>query len=137
MAFGDFNNDGRMDAIVTNQNALSELLINRSPGNHHWLMVKLVGTRSNRDGLGARLKVTPNGASSIFNHATTSTGFGASSDPRVHFGLGASDGVESLEIRWPSGTVQTLTGIKADQILTVREPDRGAKADGMRPASPQ
>ncbi len=137
VAFGDFNNDGRMDAIVTNQNALSELLINRSPGNHHWLMVKLVGTRSNRDGLGARLKVTPNGASSIFNHATTSTGFGASSDPRVHFGLGASDGVESLEIRWPSGTVQTLTGIKADQILTVREPDRGAKADGMRPASPQ
>jgi hypothetical protein len=124
VAFGDFNNDGRVDAIVTNQNSLPELLINRSPGNNHWLMVKLVGTQSNRDGLGARLKLTPSGALPIYNHATTSTGFGASSDSRVHFGLGASDRVERLEIRWPSGIVQTLTGLKADQILTVREPDK-------------
>jgi hypothetical protein len=98
--------------------------MNRSPGNNHWLMVKLIGTQSNRDGLGAQLKLTPSGGSPIYNHATTSTGFGGSSDPRVHFGLGASDRVELLEIRWPSGAVQTLTGLKADQILTVREPDK-------------
>jgi hypothetical protein len=123
VAFGDLNHDGRVDAIVTNQNDLPELLVNRSPGNNHWLLVKLIGTQSNRDGLGARLKLIPGGGTPLYNHATTSTGFGASSDPRVHFGLGRSDSVELLEIRWPSGIVQTLTGVKPDQILTVREPD--------------
>jgi enediyne biosynthesis protein E4 len=124
VAFGDLNNDGREDAIVTSQNDLPELLMNRSPGNNHWLLVKLIGSQSNRDGLGAQLKLTPNGGSPLYSHATTSTGFGASSDPRVHFGLGTSDTVESLEIRWPSGIVQNLAGVKSDRILTVREPEK-------------
>jgi enediyne biosynthesis protein E4 len=120
-AFGDLNNDGRMDAVVTVQNSRPEILMNRSPGKNHWLLVKLVGTRSNRDGLGAKLKVTPAGGSPLYNHATTSTGLGASSDPRVHFGLGSAGRIEKLEVWWPSGIHQTLQNMKPDQILTVRE----------------
>ena len=120
-AFGDFNNDGLVDVVVTNQNELPDLFRNRSPAPNHWLLVKLIGTRSNRDGLGARLKVTPEGGTPIFNHATTSTGLSASSDPRVHLGLGAAKRIEKLEIVWPSGVRQVLTGIQADQILTVHE----------------
>ncbi|MFN7996347.1 MAG: CRTAC1 family protein [Bryobacteraceae bacterium] len=123
-AFADFDNDGRIDVVVTNQNSLPDVFLNRSPGSHHWLMVRLIGTRSNHDGLGAQLKLTVSGRPPIYNHATTSMGFSASSDPRVHFGLGSADRVESLEIRWPSGIRQTLNGIRADQILLVREPER-------------
>ena len=119
---GDLNNDGRMDVVVTSQNSRPEIFLNRSPGANHWLLVKLVGTRSNRDGLGARLKATPAGGSPLYNHATTSTGLSASSDPRVHFGLGAAKSLDKLEIWWPSGIHQTLDRVSADQILTVREP---------------
>ena len=121
-AFGDLNNDGRMDVVVTIQNSRPEILLNRSPGSNHWLLVKLVGSRSNRDGLGARLKATIAGAAPQYNHATTSTGLGASSDPRVHFGLGTATRLDKLEIWWPSGIYQSLNDVKADQIVTVREP---------------
>jgi hypothetical protein len=120
-AMGDLNNDGRMDVVVTNQHALPEIWINRTVNSNHWLLVKLVGTRSNRDGLGARLKVTLADNSALYNHATTSTGYAASSDPRVHFGLGSYDHADKLEIWWPSGMHQTLTNVKGDQILVVHE----------------
>jgi hypothetical protein len=120
-AMGDMNNDGRMDMVVTNQHALAEIWINRTVNSNHWLLVKLVGTRSNRDGLGARLKVTLADDNALYNHATTSTGYGASSDPRVHFGLGRFDHAKKLEIWWPSGIHQTLTNVKGDQILVVHE----------------
>ncbi len=120
-ALGDLNNDGRMDVVVTIQNARPEILLNRSPGLNHWLLVKLVGSRSNRDGLGTRLKATIAGASPQWNHATTSTGLSSSSDPRVHFGLGTATVVDKLELWWPSGVHQVLEGVKADQILTVHE----------------
>jgi len=120
-AFGDLNNDGRIDVVVTNQNSRPEIFLNRSPGSNHWLLVKLVGNRSNRDGLGARLKATITGRAPLYNHATTSTGLSASSDPRVHFGLGAAARLENLEIWWPSGIHQSLSDVKADQILTMRE----------------
>jgi enediyne biosynthesis protein E4 len=124
-AFGDFNNDGRIDVVVTNQNTLPDLFLNRSRNGNHWLLVRLVGTRSNRDGLGARLKATPaGGGAPVYNHATTSTGFSASSDPRVHLGLGGAARVDKLEIWWPSGAHQSLSDVKADQVLTVREPER-------------
>jgi hypothetical protein len=121
-AMGDLNNDGRMDVVVTNQHALPEVWMNRTVNSNHWLLVKLVGTRSNRDGLGARLKVTLADNSALYNHATTSTGYGASSDPRVHFGLRGFDHANKLEIWWPSGVHQTLTNVKGDQILVVHEP---------------
>jgi hypothetical protein len=122
MAYGDLNNDGRIDVVVTIKDGRPEILLNRSADKNHWLLVKLAGARSNRDGLGARLKATLAGGPALYNHATTSTGLSASSDPRVHFGLGAAQRVEKLEIWWPSGIRQTLENVPANQILTVREP---------------
>jgi hypothetical protein len=122
MAYGDLNNDGRIDIVVTVKDGRPEILRNRSANKNHWLLVKLVGARSNRDGLGARLKATLAGGSALYNHATTSTGLSASSDSRIHFGLGAAQKVEKLEIWWPSGIRQTLENVPADHILTVHEP---------------
>jgi hypothetical protein len=79
-----------------------------------------VGTKSNRDGLGARVKITPNVGGPQWNHATTATGFSTSSDKRVHFGLGAATTAE-VEVTWPSGIRQVLGNVKADQILKVQE----------------
>jgi hypothetical protein len=119
-AFGDFNNDGLIDIVTTNLNARPELFINRSPNRGHWLIIKLIGGPSNRDGIGTQIKVaTAKGAQ--YNHATTSVGYSSSSDVRVHFGLGAAETVETLEVRWPSGGKQTLSKVKADQILIIRE----------------
>jgi hypothetical protein len=119
-AFGDLNNDGRIDVVTNCLNAEPEIFINRSTNAGHWLLVRLVGTASNRDGLGARLKLTT--ADGVqFNHATTSVGYGSSSDNRVHFGLGSCSQAERLEISWPSGIRQTLTNLAADRVITVRE----------------
>ena len=125
-AFGDLNNDGRIDIVTNCLNAAPEVLINRSMNSGHWLLIHLIGTASNRDGLGARLKLTTaNGTQ--FNHATTSVGYGSSSDKRVHFGLGSCTQAKRLEISWPSGVRQTLTNITGDQIITVREPPQNDK----------
>lgn len=120
-AFGDIDNDGRVDAVVTALEAPLEIWRNVSPARNHWLLVALSGTKSNRDGQGARLElVTRQGRQ--HNEAKTSVGYGSASDPRVHFGLGSSERVESLTVTWPSGRVQRLNGIAADQILALREP---------------
>jgi len=132
VAFGDFNNDGKIDAVVVVQNARPELWMNHSPGGNHWLILYLEGTRSNRDGLGARVKITPNVGGPQWNHATAATGFSTSSDKRVHFGLGAATKAK-VEITWPSGIQQVLMGVKANQVLTVREEGGGAPLrNGMR-----
>jgi len=79
-----------------------------------------VGTRDNRDGLGAKIKITtPRGTQ--YNHATTAVGYNSSSDKRVHFGLGESVVVDKIEVTWPSGLRQTLADVKADQILTITQ----------------
>ena len=121
VAFGDLNNDGRIDAVVVVQNAAPEVFLNQSPAGTHWLTLKLAGVKSNRDGLGTRVKVTPESGSPQWNHCTTSTGLSSASDKRVHFGLGAARRVAKLEIWWPSGAYQVLQDVPADQILTVRE----------------
>ncbi len=119
-AFGDFNNDGRVDIVTTNLNAKPELFMNRTPNPHHWLIVKLMGSKSNRDGLGAKVKMTT-GKLTQFNHATTSVGYSSASDKRVYFGLGTNAMIDRLEITWPSGVQRTLTKVKADQVLVVKE----------------
>lgn len=119
-AFGDLNNDGRIDIVTTSLNSKPEIFINRSTGNNHWLLLKLVGTKSNGDGLGAQVQVTTS-TGTQHNHATTSVGYSSSSDRRVHFGLGASPLVDKIEITWPSRIKQTLTKVKADQVLMVTE----------------
>jgi hypothetical protein len=122
-ALGDLNNDGRIDIVVNCLNARPEILMNRSANSNHWLLLNLVGTASNRDGLGSKIKITTvEGVQ--YNHATTSVGYGSSSDKRVHFGLGAATKVDRIEVAWPSGIKQVLTGVAANQLLTVREPAR-------------
>jgi len=124
-AFGDLNNDGRIDAVVSVLNGPPEIWMNRSgdqkPSNrNHWIILKLVGVKSNRDGLGTKVKVTTS-LGTQYNHATTAIGYNSSSDKRVHFGLGSATVADSIELRWPSGVKQVLKNVKADQILTVTE----------------
>lgn len=120
-AFGDLTNDGRIDIVVNCLNGHPEILMNRSANSNHWLLIDLVGTVSNRDGLGSRIKITT--AEGVqYNHATTSVGYGSSSDKRVHFGLGAATKVDRIEVTWPSGIRQIVTNVAGDQILTLREP---------------
>ncbi len=120
-AFADLNNDGKIDVVTTSLNESAELFRNESVDHNHWLTVLLVGTRSNRDGLGAKVKLALSSGASQFNHATTSVGYASSSDRRVHFGLGKEKLVRTIEVRWPSGTIQVLRDVRADQILTIRE----------------
>ncbi|HLY15797.1 MAG TPA: CRTAC1 family protein [Bryobacteraceae bacterium] len=119
-AFGDLDNDGRVDAVVTVLNGKAQYFHNISRNGNHWILLKLVGVKSNRMGLGAQVRVTTEEGTQ-YNHATTSTGYAASSDPRLHFGLGRAKMVKQIDITWPSRIHQTLSDVPADQILTVTE----------------
>jgi hypothetical protein len=121
-AFVDLNNDGFPDLAVTSLAEKPRILMNSADNGNHWLLVNTIGRRSNRDGIGAALKLTTASGRTLYNHVTTSGGFMSSSDKRVHFGLGTEKAIDSLEIRWPSGIVQTLKKVMADKILTVTEP---------------
>jgi hypothetical protein len=116
LAFGDLNNDGWMDAVMTVLGGHPLVLINRG-GKQHWLSIALRGTRSNRDGLGARVRV--NGQTRI---ATTAGSYLSANDKRLHFGLGDSE-IATLDVWWPSGARQMLKDVRADQFLEIREPE--------------
>jgi hypothetical protein len=121
MAIGDIDNDGRLDAVVTENGGPIHILHNETDTQNHWLTLNLVGHRSNRDAIGAAVKiVTTQGE----QHATVTTcgSYLSASDKRVHFGLGTQSTVKEIEIRWPSGIRQILRDVKADQILRVDEP---------------
>ncbi len=120
-AFADFDNDGRVDVVVTALNAPTRLFHNVTPGVAGWLAVCLEGTKSNRDGIGAALRLTLSGGRTLANHVTTTVGYASSSEPAVRFGLGAAKPVK-LEIRWPSGTRQTIDAPAANQLHRVKEP---------------
>jgi len=120
-AVGDFNHDGKLDVVVTALSAPAEIWMNDSPDSNHWLEIALEGTKSNRDGIGARIRVSAGGFVQ-FNHMSTAAGYASSSAAPVHFGLGGAKVAEEIEIRWPSGTVQKLKDIQSDQVLHVKEP---------------
>ena len=122
VAIGDLNNDGFLDIVVNSINQRSLLLQNSGASRNHWLQVNTIGTKTNRDGIGATIHlVLPDG---LEQYATvrTAVGYLSSSDKRVHFGLGAHASAKLLEISWPSGINQKLEDVRADQLLTVREP---------------
>ncbi|MFZ0661583.1 MAG: CRTAC1 family protein [Acidobacteriaceae bacterium] len=119
-AFGDLNNDGKIDAVVNVINGPPEILINRTRNHNHWITLRLIGVKSNRDGIGTRIEViTAHGAQ--YNEATTAVGYNSSSSRRVHFGLGPDAAIQKVILHWPSGITQMLTNVKADQFLTVTE----------------
>jgi len=120
-AVGDLNGDGRLDVVVASLAAPAEIWMNQSPGANHWIELRLEGTKSNRDAIGARVKVVGRSATQ-FNHVTTSCGYASSSAGPMHFGLGADAMADLIEIRWPSGTLQQLKSVKADRVVHVREP---------------
>jgi len=121
-AFADLNNDGFMDIVVTSLNQKPRILMNSADNGNHWLLLQLRGHKSNRDSIGAKIKVTTPSGRTLYNHVTVSVGFMSSSDRRVHFGLGRETRVASIEVRWPSGLVQTLADVEADRIIQVDEP---------------
>jgi len=121
LAIGDIDNDGRMDAVVTTNDGPAYVLHNETSTRNHWLTLQLVGHKSNRDAIGAVVKVvTDNGTQSAT--VTTAGSYLSSSDKRLHFGLGSDVSAKRMEIRWPSGIHQLLQNVPADQILRVDEP---------------
>ncbi len=122
-AFGDFNRDGKIDVVVTRLNEKPLLLENVSPGAGHWIELRLVGSRSNRDGIGAMVHIVT-AAGEQWNRVTTAVGYASASDRIVHFGLGRQTLIRAIEIAWPSGVRQRLTNVTADQYLTIRERER-------------
>ena len=121
-AFGDLNNDGMVDAVVSAIGSPAEILFNTTSGGGHWLLIQTQGRQSNRDGIGTLIKVTGQSGLVQYNHVSTASGYASSSDKRVHFGLGADARILQIELRWPSGKAQVLHDVPADQILKVTEP---------------
>ncbi len=118
-AFGDFDNDGDLDILIVNLGEAPSLLRNDVSGNNHWLKVKLVGTKSNRSAIGARV-LARYGRRIQAQEVLSQSSFYSANDPRLHFGLGAETSAD-LEIRWPSGLRETLKGVPANQIVVVKE----------------
>jgi enediyne biosynthesis protein E4 len=125
MAIGDIDNDGRIDAVIPTNDGPAHILRNETPRQNHWLALKLAGHKSNRDAIGAEVKVVTS-AGPQFATVTTSSSYWSASDKRVHFGLGADSAAQSIEIRWPSGIRQTLKNVRCDQIVQVDEPSAGS-----------
>jgi len=121
LAIGDLDNDGRLDAVVTTNDGPVHILHNETPTQNHWLLLTLIGHKSNRDAIGAEVMIVTAGGAQ-FATVSTAGSYLSASDKRVHFGLGTNKVVQKIEIRWPSGIRQTLKDVPADQILSVDEP---------------
>ena len=124
VAFGDIDNDGRIDAVVSVLNGPTKLFHNISDRKSHWILLKLSGTKSNRMGIGAQIRVTAEDGSRQWNEVTTAVGYASASDSRVHFGLGQNQKIREIEIRWPSGIKQVLNDVEVDRILSIEEPQK-------------
>jgi len=121
MAIGDLDNDGRLDAVVTTNDGPVHVLHNQTQTQNRWLLLRLVGHSSNRDAIGAEVELVT-AAGSQFATVSTASSYLSASDKRVHFGLGKESSIQRIEIRWPSGILQTIKDVRADQILQIDEP---------------
>ena len=119
--FADYDNDGKVDAFVVNLGAPAELLHNVTPNSGHWIALKLKGTKSNRDGIGAVVEVEAGGRAQTAQRVAGS-GYLSQDDDRLHFGLGSASKIDKLTVRWPSGRTQALENVAPDRVLTVEEP---------------
>ncbi len=118
-AFADFDNDGKIDVVVSALGEPAELWQNVSPDANRWITLKLTGSGSNREGIGAKIRLGKQ-----FNHVTTAVGYASSSPSTAHFGTGKQEKIDRIEIRWPSGAVQVLRGVATNQVLEVHEPSK-------------
>jgi hypothetical protein len=121
MAIGDINNDGLVDAVVTENNGPAHILMNETKAGNHWIGFKLVGHKSNRDGIGAVIHITTSQGPQWYT-VTTASSYLSSSDVRAHFGLGGDTEAETVEIRWPSGIVQHLSHVGGGRYVRIDEP---------------
>jgi hypothetical protein len=119
-AVGDFDNDGDLDILVNNNGQAPQLLRNDGGNANHWLEIFLIGTKSNRDGVGARVKVSA-GDLILYDQRKGGMSYQSAQDPRLHFGLGPHSNVDAIEIQWPSGSVTKLASLKSDRILAIKE----------------
>ena len=133
LAVGDLWNDGRMSAVINNMNAPPSLLVNQIRNSNHWVAIHAIGTKSNRDGIGARIRVKT--ASRILvDEVRSGSSYISNSDMRVHFGLGKADKIEWVEVRWPSGLTERFTNLAVDQIQNITEGSGvGAQSGGKKP----
>jgi len=122
-AIGDFNGDGRLDIVVSALSAPAEVWINDSPSANHWLELRLQGTASNRDAIGARIKLVAGGQTQ-YDHVAFASGYASSGAGPVHFGLGSATSASLVEIHWPSGIVQELRDLSANRVVQIKEPAR-------------
>jgi len=123
MAVGDLDNDGRLDAVVATNGGPTHILHNETATANHWLTINLVGHRSNRDGIGAEIKVTTSKGSQ-YETVSTAGSYLSSNDKRAHFGLGTDTVAKEIEVHWPSGLVQKLEDVRGDQIVKIDEPNQ-------------
>ena len=119
-AFGDLNGDGRIDVVVSALGDPAEIWLNQGSPRHHWLSLRLTGTKSNRDAVGARVKLVTQGRVQ-YNHVSPSVGYASTSLAPLHFGLGTAVSAELVEILWPSGLRQELKQVTGDRVLSVTE----------------
>ncbi len=122
LAVADFDNDGSLEIVASRLNDTPLLFKKKGAASNHWLILSLRGTRSNRDAIGARLKLTLDSGQCLYEHVTTANGIYSASDKRVHFGLGKETRASCLEIAWPSGKVQRIENLEADRLFTITEP---------------
>jgi enediyne biosynthesis protein E4 len=120
LATGDLWNDGRISAVITNLNSTPSLLVNQVRSANHWIAIRIIGTKSNRDGIGARISVTADKRTMV-DEVRSGSSYNSSSDMRVHFGLGSATKVDSLQIRWPSGLQERFDNLPVDSIQTLKE----------------
>jgi hypothetical protein len=120
LAVGDLWNDGRLSVVITNMNAKPSLLVNDSRSPNHWVAFKLVGTRSNRDAIGARLTLK-SGKRTWVDEVRSGSSYDSNSDMRLHFGLATATKLDSVEVRWPSGLLEQFNNVRPDSMNTLKE----------------
>ena len=122
LAAADLDNDGTLEVAVSRLNGPAALFVRKGGADHNWILLDLEGTKSNRDGIGARVRLALPSGRTLHEHATTANGIYSASDKRVHLGLGKETSVSYIEVAWPSGIVQRLEKPGINQVLHVVEP---------------
>jgi enediyne biosynthesis protein E4 len=136
LAVGDLWNDGKMSAVISNMNAAPSLLVNQLRSGNHWIGLRTVGTKSNRDGIGARLTVKA-GARTFVDEVRSGSSYDSNHDMRVHFGLGSVAKLDYIDVRWPSGLVERFSDVPVDKISTLKEGSGKQSDDGAAKVSKQ